>query len=120
MLIGEFRLLLPSGIDISYEEGFSPFDIYSAINHDECYLLVPKDNQPYLQGIVIVANADGIRISHHRGWPKGFVSNVKQMISCKSNDKLIKIDFHYIPTDLQHSIIDNLINEIQYKSKNTL
>lgn len=113
----EFRLPLPSGGNISYGEAFSPFIIYAVRGHSECYILIPKQDQENLQGIIIVANEAGIRICQHKNWYNMFVYKVLQNVNCKDQSKFIKIDHCQIPTDVQGTIVDNLIKQIQYKSK---
>ena len=116
MLQAEFLLPLPDGGYISNEEAFSPFTIYAIKKHQESYLLIPKQSQERLQGIIIVATEAGIRICMHKGWPKMFVSKVRQVLDCKNHNMFLKIDYQNIPTDIQDSIVDNIIRQIQYKS----
>ena len=116
MLKAEFILPLQGGGNISYEEAFSPFIIFTVERRQESYILLPKQDQENLKGIIIVANNVGIRICQHRGWPKMFVSNVHQILDCKGQKKFLKIDYQNIPIDVQYSIVNNLIKQIQYKS----
>lgn len=117
MLKAEFRLPLPDGGHISNEEAFSPFTIYAVSKRQESYLLIPKQDQECLHGIIVVATEAGIRICLHKGWPKMFVSKVRQVLDCNSQHKFIKIDYQNIPTDIQNSIVDKLIRQIKYKSE---
>lgn len=112
----EFRLPLQGGGNISYEEAFSPFIIFSIEKRQESYILLPKQDQENLKGIVIVANNSAIRICQHRGWPKMFVSNVHQILDCKDQKNFLKIDYEKIPIEVQYSIVSNLIKQIQYKT----
>ena len=116
MLKAEYRLPLPDGGNISFEEAFSPFIIYAVKKRQESYLLIPKQNQHGLKGIIIVATEAGIRICQHKGWPSTLVSKIRQMINCKDQNIILKIDYSNIPTDLQDVIVDNLIKQIPYKS----
>ena len=116
MLRAEFRLPLQGGGNISYEEAFSPFIIFTIEKRQESYILLPKQDQENLKGIVIVANNAGTRICQYRGWPKMFVSNVHQILDCEDQKKFLKIDYENIPIEVQYSIVSHLIKQIQYQT----
>ena len=112
----EAELLLPlsDGRLASYEMILSPFEIYGIRKHPNLYLLIPKSNQKNLNGIIVVATESGIRICHHKRWPKMLVSKVRNFIDCKYRNGLVKVEFNSVPTDIQYSICSNLIKSIQY------
>lgn len=117
MLEAKFELQLPNGERISYEEAFSPFIVYDARKARDCYLLIPRQEQEKLQGVVIIANGTGIRICYREGWPKGFVSKVKHIVCCKDHKEFQEIDYRKIPSELQYKIGAALTQQIQFKSK---
>ena len=108
---------LPSGELISYDDIFSPFEIYVVASHPNSYLLIPKQNQEELDGVVIVANSVGIRICRRGGWPKSVVPNIHTIIACKSNNKLSLVGYQSIPLQCQDVICDRLVKQIKYQSK---
>lgn len=110
----EFLLPLPDGRLASYKMILSPFVIYRLSKHPNLYLLLPKYNQKNLNGIIVVASESGIRMCHHKGWPKMLVSKVRNLTECKQKDSIIQIEYYNIPTDIQSSICSNLIKSIQY------
>lgn len=111
----EFLLPLPDGRLASCEMLLSPFAIYIVNKHPNLYLLISHSIQENLNGILIVASEIGIRICHHKGWPKMLVSKLHNLTDCKHKDGLIQIQHSDIPTDVQYSICSELIKEIQYK-----
>lgn len=115
MLESRFSLELPSGDLITYEEIFSPFEIYVTRKHLDVYILIPKPEQESLQGIVIIGNATSIRICKFKGWPRAFVPNIRQSVNCCHNNMFSLIDYANIPTDIQDTIASKLIKHISYK-----
>lgn len=112
MYKAEILFQLQSGEFITSEDAFSPFEIYSVKkNIDCCYILIPKSGIPELKDIIIVASESGIRICKSDGWPRKLVSKIAQVVNCPSQDKLYKIEYRNIPTDIQYSIANNLVNE---------
>lgn len=108
---------LPSGELISYDEIFSPFDIYVLESHTNSYILIPKQNQEGLEGVVIIANNNGIRIRRRGGWTKSVVSNIRTIIACKSTNQLSLIGYQTIPLEYQDTICAHLVKQIKYQPK---
>lgn len=109
-----FLLPLPDGRLASYEMILSPFTVYNISKHPNLYILIPKYNQKNLNGIIIIASEIGIRICHHKGWPKMLVSKIHNLADCKHRDGLIQIQRRSIPADIQYTICSKLIKSIQY------
>jgi len=114
MLVPEFLLPLPSGQIISYEEILSPFDIYSYGRKYESWILIPKEEQKGLQGIIIYANETGIRVLHRNNSFGGIVSKLKTTSTCPKSE-FKKIGLVKITTDIIGNICEQLVLEIHYQ-----
>ena len=118
MLEAEFLLQLPSGEFISYKKILSPFKIYSFLNRDELFLLIPKPDQLGLKDTTIFANKSGIRICTHGKWPNFLTVKIRNIIPCKMNKRIIEISWDQIPNDILSVACSQLIKEIQYNLNN--
>ena len=118
MVEAEFLLQLPSGEFISYKNILSPFKIYSFLDRDELFLLIPKPDQIGLKDTTIFANKFGIRICIHGKWLTSLTVKIKNIIPCKMNKSIIEISWDQIPNDILSVVCSQLIKEIQYNSNN--
>ena len=118
MVEAEFLLQLPSGEFISYKNILSPFKIYSFLDRDELFLLIPKPDQIGLKDTTIFANKSGIRICTHGKWPTSLTVKIRNIIPCKENKSIIEISWDQIPNEVLSIMCSQLIKGIQYNSNN--
>ena len=114
----DFLLQLPSGELISYEGILSPFKIYSFLNRDEFFVLIPKPEQAGLKNTTVFANKYGIRICTHGKWPTSLTVKIRNIIPCQENKSIIEISWDQIPNEMLSIMCSQLIKGIQYNSNN--